>query len=156
MDSGADTIGKVETELLTLVRHLETVGRKSSLYSEIDRAGYLALRTLERLGPAHTNALAEALHLDASTVTRQVNALVAGGYVARRPDPSDRRSSILELTPDGTRSMGKVERERKQLLGGLLADWKDAERGDLGRALGKLNASLATRAVVLRGQGDSH
>ena len=80
---------------------------------KVDRAGYLALRTLRRLGPQRTNALAGALQLDASTVTRQVNALVAGGLVERRPDPADGRSSILALTSAGRATMGEVERERR-------------------------------------------
>ena len=70
-----DDFGIVELELMKLVRHLETFGRKSSLYHEVDRAGYLALRTLDRLGPNCVNGLAHELHLDSSTVTRQVGVL---------------------------------------------------------------------------------
>jgi DNA-binding MarR family transcriptional regulator len=144
-----DSIGTVEMELLTLVRHLETLGRKSSLYVQVDRAGYLALRTLDQLGSAHTNALAEALYLDASTVTRQVSALVASGYVARRPNPTDGRSSILVLTPAGHRAMRKVEQDRRQLLQDLFDDWEEGERHDLGRVLSKFNVSLVEKVVVL-------
>ena len=101
-----DTIGIIELELLKLVRHLETFGRRSSLYLHIDRAGYLALRTIEDLGPLSTKALATALNLDASTVTRQIAALEAGGFVDRRPDPNDRRSSTILLTAEGRQMMG--------------------------------------------------
>jgi DNA-binding MarR family transcriptional regulator len=149
MEPEVDSIGTVELELLTLVRHLETLGRKSSLYVQVDRAGYLALRTLEQLGPAHTNALAEALYLDASTVTRQVSALVVSGYVARQPNPSDGRSSILVLTPAGHRTMRKVEQERRLLLQDLFDDWEEGERADLGRVLSKFNMSLVEKVVVL-------
>ncbi len=82
-----DTIGVIELELLKLVRHLETFGRRSSLYLHIDRAGYLALRTIEDLGPLSTKALATALNLDASTVTRQVAALETGGFRRSPPRP---------------------------------------------------------------------
>src|SRR5580692_6642924 len=99
--SKPDTIGIIELELLKLVRHLETFGRRSSLYLQVDRAGYLALRTLEAMGPVSTKALATALNLDASTVTRQVKALESAGFVARRPDPSDGRSSTIVLTSPG-------------------------------------------------------
>ena len=37
-----DFIGDVELELLKLVRHLETFGRRCSLYVRVDRAGYLS------------------------------------------------------------------------------------------------------------------
>jgi DNA-binding MarR family transcriptional regulator len=137
-----DTIGIIELELLKLVRHLETFGRRSSLYLHIDRAGYLALRTIEDLGPLSTKALATALNLDASTVTRQIAALEAGGFVARRPDPNDRRSSAILLTPEGRRMMGGVEQERRQGIEALVDTWDDRERELLGRTLHKLNASL--------------
>jgi DNA-binding MarR family transcriptional regulator len=121
---------------------LETFGRRSSLYLHIDRAGYLALRTIEDLGPLSTKALATALNLDASTVTRQIAALEAGGFVARRPDPNDRRSSAILLTPEGRRMMGGVEQERRQGIEALVDTWDDRERELLGRTLHKLNASL--------------
>ena len=95
----ADDLGVVELELLKLVRHLETFGRKSSLYQEVDRAGYLALRTLDGLGPSCINGLAQELHLDSSTVTRQVSALESGGLVTRQVDPNDGRSWLIDLTP---------------------------------------------------------
>ena len=152
MGHAADSISIIEIELMTLVRHLDTLGRKGSLYVQVDRAGYLALRTLERLGPVRTNVLAEALHLDASTVTRQVTALVAGGFVARRPDPADGRSSTLVLTADGRRIMGVVERDRRVLLQELFSNWDEGERRDLGRVLTKLNGSLSDRVAKLRGQ----
>jgi DNA-binding MarR family transcriptional regulator len=152
MGHAADSISVIEIELMTLVRQLDTLGRKGSLYVQVDRAGYLALRTLERLGPVRTNALAEALHLDASTVTRQVTALVAGGFVARRPDPADGRSSTLVLTADGKRIMRVVERDRRVVLHELFNDWTEGERRDLGRVLTKLNISLGDRVARLREQ----
>jgi DNA-binding MarR family transcriptional regulator len=145
MDRDADPIPIIELELLTLVRLLETFGRKSSLYVRVDRAGYLALRTLEHVGTAQTNALAEALHLDASTVTRQVTALVGSGLVARRPNPSDGRSSTLSLTAEGRRAMREVEHERQRVLREMFSDWDEAERADAARVLTKLNGSLVDK-----------
>jgi DNA-binding MarR family transcriptional regulator len=152
MGQAVDSISVIELELLTLVRQLDTLGRKGSLYVRVDRSGYVALRTLERLGPVRTNELADELHLDASTVTRQVTALVAGGYVTRRPDPADGRSSILVLTADGRRIMRVVERDRRVVLHELFNDWEEGERRDLGRVLTKLNISLGDRVAKLREQ----
>ncbi len=137
-----DVLGIIELELMKLVRHLETFGRRSSLYVHVDRAGYLALRTLEGLGPVRVNALAQALHLDASTVTRQVAALEASGLACRRADPCDRRSATIALTPEGRRTMRSVERERRRVIETLLEDWNDDEVSDLGRIMKKLNLSL--------------
>ncbi len=45
--------------------------------------------------------LAQALHLDQSTVSRHVATLESDGLVRRIPDSADRRAHLLELTPDG-------------------------------------------------------
>ena len=152
MSTDDDPITTIELQLLTLVRYLETFGRKSSLYVRVDRAGYLALRTLDRLGPVHTNALSEALHLDASTVTRQVTALAASGLVERRPNPSDGRSSMLSLTGEGRRTMRQVERERRRVLREMLSDWDDGDRSETARILTKLNDSLVEKFAKTQGR----
>ena len=141
--SGADPIAIIELELMKLVRHLETFGRRCSLYVRVDRAGYLAMRMLEALGPVNTNTLANALCLDASTVTRQVTALEGQGFVERRANPADGRSSTIALTAQGRESMRAVEQERRRNIEALVNDWDSVEQIDLGVALTKLNASLA-------------
>jgi DNA-binding MarR family transcriptional regulator len=138
-----DAIAVIELELMKLVRHLETFGRRCSLYVHVDRAGYLAMRMLDALGPVNTNTLAHALHLDASTVTRQVTALEGQGFVERRANPADGRSSTIALTRHGRASMCAVERERRRNIEALVSDWDSVQQIDLGVALTRLNASLA-------------
>ncbi len=145
----ADAIGTIELELIRLVRHLETFGRRSSLYVKVDRAGYVAMRMLESLGPVNTQALAQALHLDASTVTRQITALERAGLAERRPDPADGRSSAIILTAEGRRAMRAVQRERRQRIEVVVSEWDEAERASLGHALARLNASLAESVTDL-------
>ena len=140
---GADAIGTIELELVKLVRQLETFGRRSSLYVRVDRAGYLAMRVLEDLGPVSTNALAQALHLDASTVTRQIAPLERGGLIERRPDPADGRSSSIALTAEGRRCMIDVTQERRRRIEALVSDWDGADKAGLAAALARLNSSLA-------------
>jgi DNA-binding MarR family transcriptional regulator len=137
-----DATGIIELELMKLVRHLDTFARRSSLYVRVDRAGYLAMRLLEGLGPVSTNALAEALHLDASTVTRQITALERQGFVQRRANPADGRSSSIVLTPEGRQTMRDVQRERRRHIEALVSDWDDAAQIDLGLILTRLNVSL--------------
>jgi DNA-binding MarR family transcriptional regulator len=140
---GDDAIAVIELELMKLVRHLETFGRRCSLYVRVDRAGYLAMRMLDALGPVNTNTLAHALHLDASTVTRQVTALEGQGFVERHANPADGRSSTIALTRHGHWSMRAVERERRRNIEALVSDWDSRQQIDLGVALTRLNDSLA-------------
>lgn len=115
----------------------------------MDRAGYLAMRMLEDLGPTSTNALAKSLRLDASTVTRQITALERHGLVERCSNPADGRSSTIVLTLEGRQSMREVERERRRCIEALVSDWAGAEQIDLGSALTKLNASLVQSVAQL-------
>jgi DNA-binding MarR family transcriptional regulator len=84
-------------------------------------------------------------------VTRQVTALESAGFVDRRPDPVDRRSSTIVLTAEGRRTMGGVERERRQGMEELIADWEEDERNALGRSLHRLNVSLLENGRVSKG-----
>ena len=145
VDEGADSVEDldiVELELLKLVRHLETFGRRSSLYREVDRAGYIALRTLDGLGPSCINRLAQELHLDSSTVTRQVGVLESGDLVTRHVDPNDGRSWLIDLTALGRKAMRTVERGRHQAIDSMLRDWSTDEVHDLARIITKLNLAL--------------
>src|ERR1700677_308168 len=145
VDEGTDSVedlNVVELELLKLVRHLETFGRRSSVYQEVDRAGYIALRTLDGLGPSCINRLAQELHLDSSTVTRQVGVLESGDLVTRHVDPKDGRSWLIDLTALGRKAMRTVERGRHQAIDSMLRGWSTEEVHDLARMITKLNLAL--------------
>jgi DNA-binding MarR family transcriptional regulator len=137
-----DAIGIIELELMKLVRHLDTFGRRGSLYVRVDRAGYLAMRMLDSLGPVPVNALAQSLSLDSSTVTRQVTALAAQGLVQRCANPADGRSSTIVLTPEGHAAMREVEQARRRNIEALVCDWDNAGQCDLGAVLARLNQAL--------------
>ncbi len=147
-----DAVGDIEIELLKLVRYLETFGRRSDLYIEVDRAGYVVLRTLDRLGELSVNTLADELHLDASTVTRQVGRLEGAGLVRRRPDTEDRRSVSVVATPVGRRAMRRVKEERRREIAALVGAWSEAERAGFARAMGRLNLKLVENAAEYRDQ----
>ena len=90
----------------------------------------------------NVHLLADTLHLDASTVTRQIAALEDSGLVERRPDPQDRRSSTIELTPRGRQTMEGVERVRRERMEALVRHWSEEERVTLGSTLHRLNVAL--------------
>jgi DNA-binding MarR family transcriptional regulator len=87
------------------------------LYTTHQRAGRLVARALEgtgirpedaalysvldRHGPLTPSALADRLGIGPSTLTYRLKALEAAGILARRPNPDDGRSSLVELSPDG-------------------------------------------------------
>ena len=63
--------------------------------------GYAALSTIGAFGPLTLTELATMLGLPLTTASDVVRRLEARGATARRPNPADGRSQLLELTPAG-------------------------------------------------------
>jgi DNA-binding MarR family transcriptional regulator len=136
----------IERELVLLARWLEAAQRKQQY--PMDRASYLLLLRLEAEGPARVARLATALGLDGSTVTRQLAALDASGWIVRHTDPSDARATVVAATPAGLTAMDELRRFRQRRIESLFGDWTAAERAELGRALGHLNEVLERNALA--------
>ena len=78
------------------------------------------LAVLADLGLARSTQVARALGLDASTVTRLADRLVAAGYVVRGSDPGNRKLAMLELTDTGRELVTHVSGWRHEELGRIL------------------------------------
>ena len=132
----------IETELAALTRTLEGMSRRSAIYRDLDRAGYLLARTLAARGPSSINGLAERLGLDATTVTRQVATMESAGFVRRRRDPRDARVSRIELSALGKRRMVEVRAGREKRIARLLDQWPEADQLAFGELLTRFNAAI--------------
>ncbi len=86
------------------------------------------LWVLNESGPLRANLLAEAVHADPSTLSRQVSALVDQGLIAREPDPADGRATLLAITPAGRTVFAQRMEQRNRYLADLTADWTPADR----------------------------
>jgi DNA-binding MarR family transcriptional regulator len=146
-----DSLDLVETEMAVLARVLEGLHRRSEIYRDLDRAGYLIARTLETTGPVSINGLASALGLDATTVTRQVATMEDARLVLRRTDPNDGRVSLISLSQNGRRTMRAVQLARRERIATLLNDWTENDRRDLGRLLARFNDELSRDIATGRG-----
>ena len=75
--------------------------------------------------------IAAALSITVGGVSKIVDRIEATGDCARRANPGDRRSSIIELPPAGQRRLadvtGTVERELSRRLAPVLAEHSPAE-----------------------------
>lgn len=137
-------IGEIETEVAVLMRRGEATRRAMPMapHRALDRASYLILRHLATTGPQNVSVLAAALHLDGSTVTRQVAALVRDGLVSRERDPQDRRGAVVAATQPGLSRMSAVRKAREQLYARMLATWSEEDRRTLAVLLHRLNQSM--------------
>lgn len=99
-----------------------------------------ALRTIARLQPVRMADLAERLHVAPRSATDVVDALVAGGWVLREPDPSDRRATLLSLTSSGARLRDEVDAARARAAHVVLSAWDKERRSQVAEALASLQA----------------
>jgi DNA-binding MarR family transcriptional regulator len=105
----------------------------------IERAAYALLAHLVRRGPQRTTALADAVHSDTSTVSRQVGALVKHGLVERQADPEDGRACLLVATAKGRDVFDRAKADRTGYIAELLADWPQSDQRTLVTLLDRFN-----------------
>ncbi len=74
---------------------------------------YSLLSHVTRLGPARPGDIAEAMEMDASTLTRNLQPLVANGWVEVGPGP-DGRSRRVAVTAAGKAKQVEAQREWKR------------------------------------------
>lgn len=109
----------------------------------VDPMAYPLLFNLAR-GPLRVSTLAELVHADISTVSRQVSTLVDLGFVSREPDPDDGRAQVLAVTDEGNALLTALREGRNRWLEGLLATWSDNEVRTLTEHLAHLASDLET------------
>ncbi|MFF6802394.1 MarR family transcriptional regulator [Streptomyces sp. NPDC012616] len=112
-------------------------------------AGSAAVLTLlGRHGDMRMSNLSELLAVDMSVTSRHAAHLAERGWILRSPDPADKRSRILHLTPEGQAMLADLHRRSTELLAERLGDWTDADVGRLVGLLTRLRASFGDCRTV--------
>jgi DNA-binding MarR family transcriptional regulator len=100
------------------------------------------LLSIDGVPGCHAKELAAHAGLDQSTVSRAVAALVAHGLIERRPDPADKRASILVVTTAGHAAIAEAQGWYDGVLRDALAGWPEADIAALTALLGRFTADL--------------
>jgi DNA-binding MarR family transcriptional regulator len=88
--------------------------------------------------------IARAVAITVGGASQAVDRLESAGHCVRRANPADRRSSIVELTPQGTDLLGRAAPVFDRELGRLLRDpLPGTALAQLADALGTLRRSAA-------------
>lgn len=99
---------------------------------------------LHHEGPQVQRKLSEALRCTPRHVTALIDNLSEAGFVARGPHPTDRRATLVTLTPQGVEAAERMARERKESAEELLGDVPDHQ----------LVAFIAVADRFIRGRSD--
>jgi DNA-binding MarR family transcriptional regulator len=145
---GADehwaTSDRIGLQLIRLIRLMERKRLSKGRVGDdgVERAAYVLLARLVIDGPHRSNALAEAVHSDPSTVSRQIATLVRIGYVERRPDPADGRACLLAATDEGHRVFEANRDLRNREISRITSDWDEADRERLVELMDRFTTAL--------------
>lgn len=130
----------------TLIELLRSFGRaRARLIAathDTDWSAHVLLKYLHNEGPMRAGELAECLHTDPSTVSRQVAGLVRDGLLERRADPEDGRASLLVLTPKADAVLADHDRVRVDFFARLLDTWAPDELDTFTRLLARFTADF--------------
>lgn len=140
-------------EMVRFVRLMSRLGTHLATRQKdgVERAAYALLAHLVLEGPRRTTALAEAVHSDTSTVSRQVAALVKLGLVERSQDPADGRACLIAATEHGEEVFDHNRRRRDAHLATMLADWPQRDFDRFVALLGRFNTDFEGYRAFLLG-----
>ena len=143
-----DAVGRIDDALNTLVRRTQGPRAQEQLAAraglDLERAAYPLLRRIAEAVIARTSEVASALSVDVSTVSRQVKQLELEGLVARQPDLTDGRASVLALTPAGHEALHRLRQTRREVLAEVMAGWVDEDRAALAELICRLADDMVT------------
>jgi DNA-binding MarR family transcriptional regulator len=101
------------------------------------------MRVISRRAPCRVQDIAEEMSITVGGVSKLVDRIEAAGHCRRRPNPEDKRSSVIEPTPAG-----------KRLLATAITAFEDELRIRLGSAVSATSLQqFSTTLTQLRSAG---
>ena len=113
-----------------------------TLPSDCPSGSAAVLTLLVRHGEMRMSKLAELLAVDMSVTSRHVAHVAERGWIERSPDPADKRSRIVRLTPSGEERVREMSHRTTRLLEERLGDWSDDDIAALIRLMARLRSSF--------------
>lgn len=117
------TLGSLTSALTYASRAYRAAADKVAADYGLSQATGLPVLLISRFGAdgVRPGVLAVALGLEASSLVRVVDQLIASGLLERHEDPNDRRARILRLTDDGRQAAEQMDQAlrpfRRKLFG---------------------------------------
>ena len=122
---------------------------------ELGGQGFTALVAVYVHGPARVSDVAGHLGVDMSVASRQVQGLIAAGYVEREPDPDDRRAQRLTISDDGRRALRESHRRMVHAFSNALEGWSESDLTSLADQLARLSADFSSEGAGESREGAS-
>ena len=146
MTQDRDTTGRRDSDgdetlseaFWSVARQLRHTSQETLAPWDITPSHLRALRVLMRRGVMRLSELSDHLHIAARSTTEVVDALETRGLVERRPDPDDRRATLVALTEHGASVLDAIRAARGTETERAFGRLSQTDRAHLARILRKL------------------
>ena len=111
---------------------------------------YARMRLLGALhcgGPQIMSSISDELGVTRRNITALVDALEEEELVRRKPHPTDRRATVIELTPKGFETTDSIYEGHREAVAELFTDLSEEDRSELVRLLGSLREALRQKGI---------
>ena len=102
------------------------------------------LSQLLQEGPMRQQAIATCFGFAPRSITDMVDGLERDGLAERTDDPHDRRAKLVRITPAGELAVGAAMAARADLVYHVFGGLSGADRAELVRIVGLLDAAVLT------------
>ncbi len=135
-DPGADE--SLSEAFRSVARRLRETSHEALAPWDITPSAFRALRVLERHGAMRLSELSEHLRIAPRSVTEVADTLESRGLAERRPDPADRRATLVGLTGHGSYVLDAIRAARGTEAERVFGRLSATDRAHLARILRKL------------------
>jgi DNA-binding MarR family transcriptional regulator len=136
------TVERVSHGLIRVMKLMQALRQHAPrIHPAVDTAAYPVLFHLAA-EPKRVSVLAECVHSDVSTVSRQVSTLVGHGLLEKVSDPDDRRAQVVRLSDDGESLLAEIQQQRNTWFADLMHGWTEDEAEEFATHLERFVTTL--------------
>jgi DNA-binding MarR family transcriptional regulator len=133
---------RLSTDLVRVVKMFQSLRQHApKLHPGVEPASYPILFNLVD-GPRRVSLLADCVHSDVSTVSRQVTMLVSHGLLEKVADSQDGRAFVVSLSAEGVDLVERLKASRGDWFCRMLHDWDPSDADAFGDYLERFAASF--------------
>lgn len=122
-------------DVIVSIAELMSAMQRSRMLHQAGAPAIGVLIQIAKHGALRPTALAAALNIDLSTVSRQLAKLETDGLVIRAEDPEDRRAHVVHLTDAGITHAKDALVQRILGFQTLISSWPEGDRAEFARLL---------------------
>ncbi|MHB1063444.1 MAG: MarR family winged helix-turn-helix transcriptional regulator [Georgenia sp.] len=143
-DQRGTDVDRVLEQLVLYGRRVRHFGATVARACGLQPTQVYLLSLVHRANECRLTAIAEQQFVDPSVISRQIGTLERDGLLRRRPDPEDRRASLVSLTDLGRDRLARVRAAHLAVISETLQDWSTERIAQFAKDFEELTSTAET------------